>query len=464
MVAIYFNVKFTIYRFKYKKIWYHNYIRCFENYLRKEKIKLLVLKYMKMINSKNNKLKIYSLIFLVFTSITFISCNDSQKNSAKPMYKPPTGYSEEDEKFDPKVEPVLSKEEEEELYINKLIDSMTLEEKVSQLFMLDFRKDLEGNCILEVNDTIREFMKSYKIGGIILFSENIDNPDQTKQLINEFNSMSSLPLIVGVDEEGRLVNRVNRKSSMNLTPLPNAIDIGKTNDAKKAYKTGNYIGSYLNDLGFNLDFAPVADVNTNPNNPVIGIRSFGSEPELVSRMVLEFSKGLQDANVVPVIKHFPGHGDTGLDSHNGSVQVMKTWEELKSIEWVPFKKAIDNGIEVIMIGHIETPLISDTGLPSSLNSDIIQKALREELGFNGVVITDALEMGAIANYYNSSEAAIMAIDAGVDILLMPSNFIDAYDGILSAIKEGKISESRINESLYRILKLKVKNSMIDVNS
>lgn len=415
-----------------------------------------------MINLKNNKLKIYVLSLVAVISISFISCNDLQRNSTKPMYEQPVESSKVDGKNDPKVELVLSKEDEEELYINKLIDSMALEEKIAQLFMLDFRKDSEGNSITVVNDTIREFMKNHKIGGVILFSENINNPEQTKQLISEFNSMSTIPLIIGVDEEGRLVNRVNRKASMNLMPLPNAIDIGKTNDVKKAYETGNYIGSYLNDLGFNLDFAPVADVNTNPNNPVIGVRAFGSEPELVSKMVIEFSKGLQAANVVPVIKHFPGHGDTGLDSHNGSVQVMRTWEELKSVEWIPFKRSIDNGIEVVMIGHIETPLISDTGLPSSLNPHIIQRALREELGFSGVVITDALEMGAISKYYNSAEAAIMAVDAGVDILLMPSNFIEAHSGILSAIKEGKISESRINESLYRILKLKVKNSIIDI--
>lgn len=236
--------------------------------------------------------------------------------------------------------------------------------------------------------------------------------------------------------------------------------IGKSGKASKAKDVGYTIGKYLKKYEFNLDFAPVADINTNKKNIVIGKRAFGSTPSLVSKMVDAEIKGFHKAKIMACVKHFPGHGDTKGDTHTGYVSIKKNWNALKKCEIVPFKKAFSSATDMVMVAHITANKVSKDKLPASLSYNMITKKLRKELKYNGVVITDSMEMGAVADNYTSAESAVMAIKAGADIVLMPYDFKAAYNAVLKAVKSGKISEKRLNESVLRILKLKKKYGLI----
>ena len=206
-----------------------------------------------------------------------------------------------------------------------------------------------------------------------------------------------------------------------------------------------------------MDFAPDADVLINPENTAIGSRSFGSDPQLVSQMVAEEVRGLEEQNVTAVLKHFPGHGNTAEDSHNGAAVVNRSLDELRSAEFLPFEAGIQAGADVIMMGHLQVPQVIPDDTPASLSSVMITDILRNELGFDGLVITDSLSMGAVTEYYTSAEAAVMCIQAGGDMLLIPEDFHQAYQGVLDAVNNQTLSEERINESLTRILRVKYKN-------
>ena len=237
-------------------------------------------------------------------------------------------------------------------------------------------------------------------------------------------------------------------------PKPDAMqDIGSTGDTELAYDAGSTIGKYIREYGFNLDFAPVADVNTNPDNIVIGTRAFGSDPELVSRMVSAFLDGLHKQQVFGTIKHFPGHGDTTNDTHTGYVAVYKTWEELLEAEIIPFRDNLGK-TDLVMTAHITMKNVTSEDVPATLSHEIITGKLRKELGYDGVVITDAMNMGAILNDYPSGEAAVRAIEAGADIILTPHDYAESFNAVLEAVRSGRISQARINESVLRILKLK----------
>ena len=232
-------------------------------------------------------------------------------------------------------------------------------------------------------------------------------------------------------------------------------EIGLTGDQSEAERVGETLGQYLSELGFNVDFAPVADVITNPQNTVIGNRSFGTDCNRVAQMVVSELKGLQRYQVVGVVKHFPGHGATSEDTHTGDAVSEKELAEMMTNEIIPFQTAIDNQVEMIMVGHFSAPNITKDTLPCSLSPIIVNDLLRNQLNFQGVIITDALDMGAVAQTYDPRTAAIMAIDAGNDLLLMPEDFQLAYFGVLDAVKTGRISETRIDESVRRIIRLKL---------
>jgi len=232
--------------------------------------------------------------------------------------------------------------------------------------------------------------------------------------------------------------------------------IGATKDTGRAYDVGTKIGGFLNTLGFNMDNAPVADVITNPANTVIGARSFGTDCNLVSEMVLAEMRGLEEQNVIPVIKHYPGHGATEADTHKGYAYTNKTLDEMMENELVPFIDAIEAGAEVIMAAHISCPNVVGDDTPTSVSETMINEILRGKLGYQGIVVTDALNMGAIAEEYSSGQAAVKALKAGVDILLMPEDFKAAYDGVISAVRDGEVTEERIDESVKRIINLKMK--------
>ena len=343
-----------------------------------------------------------------------------------------------------------------------MLQTMTLEETVAQLYIVTPEELTGYSTVTEAGEMTKNLIKNYPVGGFIYMAQNIQSPDQVKRMIENVQAYSmeriGLPLFISVDEEGGTVTRFGNNPNFNLNKIGSMKAIGETGDTQNAYQVGVQIGSFLHDLGFNMDNAPDADVLTNPANKVIGARSFGTDPDLVADMAVVEMQGLEQQNIIPVIKHFPGHGATEADTHEGYAYTDKTLEEMKRSELVPFQKSIESKAYVIMVAHISCPNITGDSTPASLSHTMITDILREEMGYRGVVITDALNMGAIAEEYTSAQAAVKALQAGTDILLMPENFEESYKGIIHAVNNGEITEERINESVRRILKLKLKLS------
>lgn len=344
-----------------------------------------------------------------------------------------------------------------------VLGKMSLREKVGQLFIVR-PEALAENSNAEtapatdrVDDAVISRIEEYPVGGIALFSRNITSAEQLPMFISDLQSSSKYPLFIAVDEEGGRVARIANSDFFNVASYKSMEDIGKSGDASKAEEVGRQIGSYLKELGFNLDFAPVADTNTNPQNIVIGDRSYGSDPALVARMVSAQLDGMHDSGIMGTLKHFPGHGDTKDDTHSGYVSIEKTWDELKECELVPFISALDKA-DTIMVSHITVTSVDK--LPSSLSYEIITRKLRNELGYNGVIITDSMAMGAVADSYTSDIAAVMAVKAGADIILMPESLEKSFNAVLNAVNSGEISISRIEESAERVLTLKAKYKII----
>lgn len=330
-----------------------------------------------------------------------------------------------------------------------VIKEMSLEEKVGQMIFAG----IDGTSLSKES---RLLISNDKVGGIILFKDNLKDINQSISLLNELkgeNEKNKFPIFLGVDQEGGRVSRLPE-----LIQLPTNQEIGRLNDSSLSYNIGNLLGKELNAFGFNLDFAPVLDINSNSKNPVIGDRSFGNNARIVSTLGIQTMKGIQHQRVIPVVKHFPGHGDTAVDSHKELPIIQKSLEELQALELIPFNDAIKNGTDVVMVGHILMPKIDPT-YPSSMSNELITNILREKLKFEGVVITDDMTMGAILDNYKIGEAAVEAVKAGNDIVLIAHDYVnikEAIDSILLAVNEGQISEERINTSVERILLLKEK--------
>ena len=339
----------------------------------------------------------------------------------------------------------------------ELLAKMTLREKVGQLFIirpekLNFTADekrMDGGKT-EVTDLMRAAYAKYPVGGFVLFGENITSPDQLRRFLTDLRGMCSVLPTLAVDEEGGSVARLANKSAMGIDNVGNMLSIGKTGDLNKAYDAGLTIGGYLSDYGFTLDFAPVADLS----GGVIGNRSFGKDPQLVSRMVTAFIDGLHAKGVQSCIKHFPGHGSAKGDTHQGFAEVTKTGSELANTDLVPFAGNLEK-TDMVMVAHISLTKVVSDGMPASLSKQITTDGLRNNMGFQGVIITDSLEMGAVTKKYKSAEAAVRAFDAGADVLLMPSSIISAFDGMVAAVESGQISQARLDESVLRILRLKL---------
>ena len=363
-----------------------------------------------------------------------------------------TACSNDDEPSTPKDE------------VEEQLSKMTLREKVGQMFYVRMETldttihwntyaDLQENPLLEVNQTMRNVNEHYPVGGLILYAWNIDNESQLSRLISQIRSLNGQPLLC-IDEEGGRVSRIANNPNFNVKKYESMSAIGATGDPNNAYECGNTIGTYLHRYGFDIDFAPVADVNTNPENIVIGARAFSDKPEIAAPMVTNYLQGLKDAGVVGCIKHFPGHGDTKADTHFGYASSQKTWGEMLSCEMVTFKAGIQWGCQLIMTAHISAPKVTGSDIPSTMSSVILQDKLRRELGYQNIIITDAMEMGAITQQYSNGEAAVGCIKAGVDIVLGPQVFTEAFDAVVKAVETGEITEQRIDESVRRILKLK----------
>ena len=357
--------------------------------------------------------------------------------------------------------PISPKDEVEEQ-----LAKMTLREKVGQMFYVRMETldttihwntyaDLQENPLLEVNQTMRDVNERYPVGGLILYAWNIDNESQLSKLIAQIRALNGQPLLC-IDEEGGRVSRIANNPNFDVKKYESMSAIGATGDPANAYECGNTIGTYLHRYGFDIDFAPVADVNTNPENIIIGARAFSDDPAVAAPMVTNYLQGLKDAGVTGCIKHFPGHGDTKTDTHFGYASTQKTWAEMLDCEMVTFKAGIAWGCQLVMTAHIGAPKVTGSDVPSTMSPVILQDKLRGELGYQNIIITDGMEMGAITQQYTSAEAAVGSIQAGVDIVLGPKNLVEAFDAVMAAVEKGTISEERINQSVRRILKLKMK--------
>ena len=353
------------------------------------------------------------------------------------------------------------------------LQKMTLREKVGQMFYVrpecldttihfnlpsgidESADDIREIKLQAVNATMKGVNEKYPVGGIILYAHNIKDEAQLAQFIPEIRALKGSPLLC-IDEEGGRVARIANNDNFNEKKYESMGAIGATGDPQNAYECGNTIGTYLRRYGFDIDFAPVADVNTNPENIVIGQRAFSDDPAVAAPMVTNYLQGLKDAGVTGCIKHFPGHGDTKADTHFGYAQSMKTWDEMLGCEMTTFKAGIAWGCQLIMTAHIAAPNVTGSDVPSTMSPVILQDKLRGELGYQNIIITDAMEMGAITQQYNCAEATVGCIQAGVDIVLGPQNFVQAFDAVIAAVNNGTITEERINQSVRRILKLKSK--------
>ena len=350
--------------------------------------------------------------------------------------------------------------------VEEQLAKMTLREKVGQMFYVRMETldttihwntyaDLQENPIHEVNQTMRDVNANYPIGGLILYAWNIDDEAQLAKLIPQIRALNGHPLLC-IDEEGGRVSRLANNPNFNVKKYESMAAIGATGDPNNAYECGNTIGTYLKHYGFDIDFAPVADVNTNPENIIIGPRAFSDDPAVAAPMVTNYLQGLKDAGVTGCIKHFPGHGDTKVDTHFGYASTQKTWAEMLDCEMVTFKAGIAWGCQLVMTAHIGAPKVTGSDVPSTMSPIILQDKLRGELGYQNIIITDGMEMGAITQQYTSAEAAVGSIQAGVDIVLGPKNLVEAFDAVMAAVEKGTITEERINQSVRRILKLKMK--------
>ncbi len=345
------------------------------------------------------------------------------------------------------------------------IAKMTLKEKVGQLFMirpdaLEGRfspAELEDNSILgtiAVTDEMRAVYAEYPCGGFTLFRKNITDPAQLLELTEALHGLGNIRPILSIDEEGGRVARLGNHPAFNVPKILAMQVLAASRKPERAFEAGNTIGGYLRNYGLDLDFAPVADVNTNPRNPVIGDRAFGSKPEIAAQMVAAYLNGLHSQGIAGCIKHFPGHGDTSTDTHTGYAETLKTWDELKTCEMLPFMAGIEAGADLVMTAHIAAPNITGSSEPSTVSYTILTEKLRGELGYDGIIITDALSMGAITQAYAPGEVCVRCLQAGVDILLMPLGYQDAFRAVMAAVEQGEISEARIDESVRRILTLK----------
>ena len=355
--------------------------------------------------------------------------------------------------------------EEEEAFVDvadhektaeEILAEMTLEEKVYQMFIVT-PEALTGYDVVNASTQITKgWLEKYPVGGLIYFADNIMTPDQTKDMLK--NTMKSavelqeMPIFLCVDEEGGRVVRVAGNSKMGVT---NVGPMGEIKDEAGAKAAGATIGAYLKDLGFTVDMAPVADVITNDKNTVIGDRSFGSDASIVDQYADAYSDGLHSKGILSTYKHFPGHGATEGDTHEGYAYTNKTYEELKEAELVPFASAKRNKIDMVMVAHIAVPNITGDNTPCTLSYKMVTEILRNDLNYNGLIITDAMNMGAITENYTSKEATVKAIQAGVDIVLMPEDFKESVKAVMDAVEKGDITEERINESVLRIIEKKL---------
>ena len=353
-------------------------------------------------------------------------------------------------------EPVLTEEEILEQKVDAILAEMTVEDKIYQMFIVTPEALTGYGSVTAAGNSTRSSLEAKPVAGLIYFRNNLVNEGQTKEMLQNTQKygmeLQGMPLFTCIDEEGGRVARVGNHSGFSVDEVGAMYYL---DSKEEAYQAGATIGAYLSDLGFNFDFAPDADVLSNPHNNVIGDRSFGEDPGIVKERSVAYSDGLHSANVLSTFKHFPGHGATEGDTHAGFAYTNKSYEELKQEDLVPFAAAGEAGVDAIMVAHISLPNVVGDNTPCTLSKKIITDILRGDLRYEGLVVTDALNMGAISQHYSSGEAAAMAVEAGVDLLLMPKNFESAVTGIKTAVQDGRITEARLDASMRRIIRAKL---------
>nr|WP_312469810.1 glycoside hydrolase family 3 N-terminal domain-containing protein [Neobacillus sp.] len=350
--------------------------------------------------------------------------------------------------------------------IGNALKHMSMKEKVGQMLMPDFRT-WKGSNVTKMNDEIAQLVKQYHLGGVILFRENTVTAEQTTKLISAYqDAAEKYGLLISVDQEGGIVTRLQFG-----TDFPGNMALGASRSEEVAEKVGKAIGEELNAVGINMNFGPDLDVNNNPDNPVIGVRSFGESPELVAKLGKAYIKGLHETGTAATAKHFPGHGDTATDSHLGLPEVPHDIDRLKKVELFPFQQAMNAGIDAVMTAHVTFPKIDNTkaiskkdgteiAVPATLSHKVLTGLMRESMGFKGVIVTDAMNMQAIVDHFGPVDAAVRAVKAGTDILLMPVGLELVANGLYDAVKSGDISEERIDQSVERILTLKLNRGIV----
>lgn len=367
----------------------------------------------------------------------------------------------------------------------EIVEQMTIKQRIGQMLMPAFRTWKQGETsenVTLLNEKIKKACQDFGFGGVVLFAENFENKEQATALIQEFQQAASdgnqLPMLIGTDQEGGMVTRLPYG-----TKLPGNMALGADQKEEDSYIAGQILGEELGDTGINVDFAPDLDINNNPKNPIINVRSFSSSPELVKKLGVQMLAGIQSTGVATAVKHFPGHGDTAADSHTDLPLVDKSYEQIKGFELVPFQEAINNGTDMVMIAHIQYPQIETqtyqsiknqetVHLPATLSKKIVTDILRQDMGFSGIVVTDAMNMKALADHFEEKDTAKLAINAGVDLLLMPVQIEDKagidhlgkyIDDIEAMVTKGEVSPDRIRESAVRIVQMKLDHGLIENN-
>lgn len=338
------------------------------------------------------------------------------------------------------------------------INKLTIKEKIGQISMY-------GIDTTEITDDTINLIKEYKIGNIILFARNVDSPEQLFNLNRNLQKLAleeiGIPMFISIDQEGGMVTRIFNGSTF----FPGAMTISATNDSQNAYQMGKLMGKELNALGVNMNLAPIFDVNNNPHNPVIGVRSFSDKPEVVADYAWQFSKGLQEEGVFATGKHFPGHGDTNVDSHLGLPLINHDRDHLDNFEFYPFKYAIDKGIKALMSSHINFPKLTNDDMPATLSPVVMTDLIRKELGFEGLIVSDSMSMKGVVQKFSTEEASLLALLAGMNLVCVchPHNpRRETLDYMLKAYEEGRLSEQLLNERVERVLKAKEELN-VDIN-
>lgn len=339
--------------------------------------------------------------------------------------------------------------------VEDIIQGMTLHEKVCQMFFVKPEELTGVEQVVAAGEITANALKDYPVGGIIYSKPNMTGKSQLQQMIMNTQEYSQIGLFIAADEEGGIVNRLMNTVG---TTYIDSMYTYKNQGTQVAYDNAGIIAGDMHALGFNLDFAPVADVWSNKNNTVIGQRAYSDDYGEAAELITHAVAGFHAGGVLCTLKHFPGHGDTSEDSHYSSAFVNKTKEQLMNEEFVPFKSGIEAGADFVMVGHLIVPDIDEQ--PATLSQQIIQGILREELGFDGVIITDSLSMSALAGNYSCEDIAVKAVEAGNDMLLEPENISVAVSAVKDAVERGDIYEERIDESVRRILNVKIANGLL----